>query len=868
MKMGPGFLSKKIPSREKVTSQSATEVKGHLYAAALFIICMEVFILSNAAGLDLNRTPHTLAFISLFFFFCVVEYICKYFVRNRAASLFVLLPAILLFFLLRKSSAIPYISYTVAFAAAVRIVFGILSRRDIVLLVGVFVLDAAALYLHFEEGVLAGEYATDKILCVILVIMTLTALQRLLIERKSQLFSFLLGQNQEFPFYYFILLGIILLALPMRREPINWDPVVRIGENFVDGIIDVADSVSYYMSSFFGGSSYSAEYSSLTITGGSVSKSEKTQLVLSTYEKPYYIYKDENSHKNMKMRRVLYLAGGRGVDGQQLVSFLKFMRDSGVDREQAALFSRVSVLNEEYVYLNTADVIAPANSLILSDGEGRLAGGDGVSGGSEKSGLAGGDGVYGGNGATGGNRISGGTGTKRHKKGYRIHATWLDIDYGSPYLIELFRNGQNLQVDGDFTYEEACDYVYMLYSMRFESIMSEEEFEAARRGMKEMAFLYDGISEITTGDGNISEMPSANRDASEMSSGNRDSSELPSGNRGASELPSGNRGASESPSMYTDVSEASEKMGNLAQSITEGTPSDYVKCRLIENYLRQYTYNLDAVGGHDPDSDLTTAKGMADIADRFLFETEEGYCVHFTSSMVMLLRLSGIPARVVVGYRYEFPFDEQESYEVSGSCAHAWPEAYIKNVGWVPFEPTASVRVASDFTWHRKDAREEPPREEYPVSPVPERPESSRDSTEESSDMLAPLIVRVVLPLILSVFILLAALVTGGRVVNRLRYSRGTPEQKLLMDVAAIRKSIKKRSGAFADRGLMSDYVDRAPEEVQDDLREVFRAYYRVLYGNTESAGVTARENEAARRVRERLSEKKVLTGKVDRVAE
>jgi hypothetical protein len=314
--------------------------------------------------------------------------------------------------------------------------------------------------------------------------------------------------------------------------------------------------------------------------------------------------------------------------------------------------------------------------------------------------------------------------------------------------------------------------------------------------------------------------------------------------------------------MYMDVSGATEKMGKLAQSITEGASGDYVKCRLIENYLRQYTYNLDAVGGHDPDSDLTTAKGMADIADRFLFETEEGYCVHYASSMVMLLRLSGIPARVVVGYRYEFPFEEQESYEVSGSCAHAWPEAYIKNVGWVPFEPTASVRVASDFTWHRKAAAEEPPREEYPVSPVPERPESSHDSTEESADALASLFVRVVLPLVLSVFILLAALVIGVRVISRLRYSRGTPKQKLLMDVAAIRRSIKKSSEGFADRGLMSDYIDRAPEEIRDDLREVFRTYYRVIYGNAGSDGVTAQENEVARRVRERLGEKRARSGR------
>jgi len=56
----------------------------------------------------------------------------------------------------------------------------------------------------------------------------------------------------------------------------------------------------------------------------------------------------------------------------------------------------------------------------------------------------------------------------------------------------------------------------------------------------------------------------------------------------------------------------------------------------------------------------------------------------------------------------------------------------------------------------------------------------------------------------------------------------------------------------------MSDYVDRAPEEIRDDLREVFRTYYRVVYGNAGSDGVTAQENEAARRVRERLGEKKI----------
>ena len=86
-----------------MSSLAVSELKGNMFASALFIICMEVFDLANAPSPDLHRTPLTLAFISCFFFYCVLEYICKYYVRSKAASLFLLLSAILLFFLLRKS---------------------------------------------------------------------------------------------------------------------------------------------------------------------------------------------------------------------------------------------------------------------------------------------------------------------------------------------------------------------------------------------------------------------------------------------------------------------------------------------------------------------------------------------------------------------------------------------------------------------------------------------------------------------------------------------------------------------------------------------------------------------------------------------
>jgi transglutaminase-like putative cysteine protease len=113
---------------------------------------------------------------------------------------------------------------------------------------------------------------------------------------------------------------------------------------------------------------------------------------------------------------------------------------------------------------------------------------------------------------------------------------------------------------------------------------------------------------------------------------------------------------------------------------------------------------------------MSTDAGMADIADRFLFETQTGYCVHYTSAMVMLLRLSGIPARASFGYRYVFPFEKEEAYEVDGGCAHTWPEAYLAGIGWVPFEPTAGVLKPAAYTWRRTAGGE------TSAGPMPEKP--------------------------------------------------------------------------------------------------------------------------------------------------
>lgn len=88
-----------------------------------------------------------------------------------------------------------------------------------------------------------------------------------------------------------------------------------------------------------------------------------------------------------------------------------------------------------------------------------------------------------------------------------------------------------------------------------------------------------------------------------------------------------------------------------------------------------------------------------DVVEYFLLESGEGYCAHFASAGVLLLRYLGIPARYVAGYcaapeLFEKNEDGTWSAAVTGKQAHAWPEIYLDGLGWIPVEvtPTAEGR--------------------------------------------------------------------------------------------------------------------------------------------------------------------------------
>jgi hypothetical protein len=135
---------------------------------------------------------------------------------------------------------------------------------------------------------------------------------------------------------------------------------------------------------------------------------------------------------------------------------------------------------------------------------------------------------------------------------------------------------------------------------------------------------------------------------------------------------------------YLQLPTRTERIVDLAKRIVISANTDEKRAVAIEKYLRNnYTYSL---------SMSSPPAGMTPI-DNFLFNTKKGFCEHYATSMVLMLRGLGIPSRIVTG----FLGGEKNEYGgyviVRQSNAHSWVEALIGNM-WTRFDPTPAVSVS------------------------------------------------------------------------------------------------------------------------------------------------------------------------------
>lgn len=123
-----------------------------------------------------------------------------------------------------------------------------------------------------------------------------------------------------------------------------------------------------------------------------------------------------------------------------------------------------------------------------------------------------------------------------------------------------------------------------------------------------------------------------------------------------------------------------ERVLGLARDLTATEPTPYERAVAIESYLREnYPYTLE----------VDVPPPSQDVVEYFLFDLRKGYCDYYATSMVVLARAAGLPARLAVGYASGTYEASRARYVVTQADAHAWVEVYFPGYGWIPFEPTA-----------------------------------------------------------------------------------------------------------------------------------------------------------------------------------
>ncbi len=140
--------------------------------------------------------------------------------------------------------------------------------------------------------------------------------------------------------------------------------------------------------------------------------------------------------------------------------------------------------------------------------------------------------------------------------------------------------------------------------------------------------------------------------------------------------------------LYTQLPDSlTDRTRALADRLYAGSGTDYDYILAIQAWLAANTqYDLNA----------PVPPAGADAVDHFLFEGQLGFCEQIATATAIMLRAQGIPARVATGY---VPSERDPVTGVwisRAKDAHAWVEVRFPTLGWVAFDPTASVPLSGE----------------------------------------------------------------------------------------------------------------------------------------------------------------------------
>lgn len=218
-------------------------------------------------------------------------------------------------------------------------------------------------------------------------------------------------------------------------------------------------------------------------------------------------------------------------------------------------------------------------------------------------------------------------------------------------------------------------------------------------------------------------------------------------------------------------------IGRTAARVTAGAGSSYDRAVALQDWLRssgEFSYSEVA-----PVAEGYDGTGV-DVISQFL-DKRRGYCVHFASTMAVMARELGIPARLAVGFAPGTVVRTNDQgaavYEVTTDNMHAWPELYFSGVGWVRFDPTPTVGSPT-----RVSRQVEPGEIDDESGASPDTPDATTgaerageaDPVPGGSQPASGIHWR--WPLLALAIIVAAAPATIGVLRRRIRVRRGRPE--------------------------------------------------------------------------------------------
>jgi transglutaminase-like putative cysteine protease len=126
------------------------------------------------------------------------------------------------------------------------------------------------------------------------------------------------------------------------------------------------------------------------------------------------------------------------------------------------------------------------------------------------------------------------------------------------------------------------------------------------------------------------------------------------------------------------------RVAEVARRVMAGARTEWDKVARVERYLTG--------GGRFRYTTHVPPPGPQPLVD-FLLRTHAGYCEHFAGAAALLLRLAGVPVRVIAGFATGTQTGGGQ-YTVRDLDAHDWIEVYFPGYGWVPFNPTPAASPA------------------------------------------------------------------------------------------------------------------------------------------------------------------------------